>query len=230
MAWADLQPTLLSGTMHTKIIWLGAVGMSFVDYVVNIMLSVILIIGAYQFYFWCQRQQWCKARSFHSPLDEKIPFWPSWVWVYSFLYYPAIVYLNLLAKDPRQFNYMAISFIALLFLQMVFFLLYPVETPAHWRALPDSSRWSIRFLKFVQYFDKSSNCFPSMHTSVAMLTALFAWPQFGAWGLAFPTLIGISCMFTKQHYLLDLPAGAALGWGVYEMTAFCLPGFCSTLS
>jgi hypothetical protein len=29
-------------------------------------------------------------------------------------------------------------------------------------------------------------------------------------GLRLPALIG-SCLFTKQHYLVDLPAGAALG-------------------
>lgn len=191
--------------------------MNTLDYIVNITLSIILIVGAYQFYFWCQRQRWFKPRKFHSPLDESIPFQPWWVWIYSFLYYPAIIYLNLLAKDHRQFNYMAISFILLLFCQMAFFLLFPVETPDHWRDLPESKSWSIRFLKFVQYYDKSSNCFPSMHTSVAMLTAMFAWPYFGAWSLLFPALIAISCMFTKQHYLLDLPAGAALGWGVFQL-------------
>jgi membrane-associated phospholipid phosphatase len=27
----------------------------------------------------------------------------------------------------------------------------------------------------------------------------------------FPLLIGLSCLFTKQHYVIDLPAGAGLG-------------------
>lgn len=191
--------------------------MTTLDYLVNIILSIILIVGAYQFYFWCQRHAWTPPRRFHSRLDEKIPFKADWVWVYSCLYYPAIIYLNLLARDHRQFSYMAISFILLLFCQMAFFLMFPVETPEHWRRLPDSDSWSVRFLKFVQYYDKSSNCFPSMHTSVAMLTAMFAWPYFGAWSLLFPALIAISCSLTKQHYLLDLPCGALLGWGVFEV-------------
>ncbi len=33
----------------------------------------------------------------------------------------------------------------------------------------------------------------------------------------FPALIAVSCVFTKQHYLLDLPAGAALGWGAFRI-------------
>ena len=34
----------------------------------------------------------------------------------------------------------------------------------------------------------------------------------GPAAFAFPLVIGLSCLFTKQHYLVDLPAGAALGW------------------
>ena len=35
----------------------------------------------------------------------------------------------------------------------------------------------------------------------------------------FPVLIGLSCLFTKQHYVVDLPAGAALGWLAYRVFA-----------
>ena len=68
---------------------------------------------------------------------------------------------------------------------------------------------------FVQKFDQSTNCFPSMHVSVAMLTTLHAWSSLGAWGLLFPLLIALSCISTKQHYLIDLPAGALLGCLAY---------------
>jgi hypothetical protein len=71
----------------------------------------------------------------HSALDERIPFVPAWSWVYSLLYYPAILCLNLLAQSPGAFTRMAFSFIVLLALQMVCFTVFPVATPAHWRAL-----------------------------------------------------------------------------------------------
>jgi hypothetical protein len=32
-------------------------------------------------------------------------------------------------------------------------------------------------------------------------------------------LIGFSCLFTKQHYLVGLPAEAALGWLAYRVFA-----------
>jgi hypothetical protein len=43
-----------------------------------------------------------------------------------------------------------------------------------------------RFLAFVQRLDARSNSFPSMHTSVAMLTALYLSPHVGPAAFAFP--------------------------------------------
>jgi membrane-associated phospholipid phosphatase len=77
---------------------------------------------------------------------------------------------------------------------------------------PPPRALSERYLAFVQRFDAPSNSFPSMHTSVAMLTALHLYDRHGIAALAFPALIGLSCLFTKQHYLIDIPAGAVLGW------------------
>ena len=42
----------------------------------------------------------------------------------------------------------------------------------------------------------------------------------GAWAFSFPLLIGLSCLFTKQHYVIDVPAGAALGWVTFEVYRF----------
>lgn len=187
------------------------------DYWINLLLSGILIVGTYQFYFFTQRFQLGQVRRFHFNWDERIPFWPSWAWVYSFLYYPAILYLNWLARDARHFTLMAFSYTALLFMQMVFFILFPVETPPHWREFNTGQSAAEKFLLLVQRFDKPSNCFPSMHVSVAMLTALHALPALGSVAYSFPVLIGLSCLFTKQHYMIDLPFGAVLGWAAFSV-------------
>lgn len=189
--------------------------MSPIDYIIHLILSGILIVGVYQFYFFTQRHTITKVREFNSPIDEKIPFWPSWSWIYSFLYYPAILYINWIVEDSRHFIMIVFSYIILLVMQMTFFMLFPVSTPAHWRSINTGKSWSEKFLLFVQKFDDSSNCFPSMHVSVATLTALLAYSTLGPWVFLFPVLIALSCMFTKQHYIIDLPAGAALGWAAY---------------
>ena len=191
--------------------------MSPTDYLIDLILSGVLIIGSYQFYFWCQRNHLTAPRELRLPVDDRIPFWPAWVWIYSFLYYPAILYTATVVQTQRQFTYLAISYLLLLALQMAFFLAFPVVTPESWRAGNRGRTWSERFLALVQRFDARSNSFPSMHTSVAMLTALHLSPYLGAWAFAFPALIGLSCLFTKQHYLVDIPAGAALGWLAFHV-------------
>lgn len=185
------------------------------DYAINLLLSVILIIGVYQFYFWCQRNPLAQPRELRLRIDDWIPYWPSWVWIYSFVYYPIILYLNFVIESQRHFTYVATSYVVLLALQMVFFVLFPVNTPEHWRAHNRRRTLSERFLAFVQRFDARSNCFPSMHVSVAVLTALHLVPHLGAAAMLFPVLIALSCLFTKQHYVIDLPAGAALGWSSF---------------
>jgi membrane-associated phospholipid phosphatase len=193
--------------------------MTSMDYGIQLVLSVILIVGGYQLYFWCQRHPLAAPREFRFTLDRRIPYWPSWVWIYSLLYYPAILYVNWAVDSPREFVYLAGSFLGLLAMQMVFFVVFPVATPESWRLINGRRTWSERFLAIVQRLDARSNSFPSMHTSVAMLTALYLQPQLGTWAYLFPVLIALSCLFTKQHYVVDLPAGAALGWLAYRAFA-----------
>jgi membrane-associated phospholipid phosphatase len=187
------------------------------DYVIDLILSVMLIVGVYQFYFWCQRNPFGPTRELITPLDERIPYRPGWVWVYSGLYYPLILYLNAVIDSPRHFTHVAASYLLLLTAQMACFVLFPVSTPAHWRAYNQSRGLSERVLAIVQRFDARSNSFPSMHVSVATLTALHLQPFLGAAAFAFPMLVALSCLFTKQHYLIDLPPGAILGWSVYRL-------------
>jgi membrane-associated phospholipid phosphatase len=189
--------------------------MKLADYAIHLLLSAVLIVGVYQFYFWCQRNHMVSPRELKLRVDDWIPYWPTWVWIYSCVYYPIILYLNFVIDSPRQFTYVASSYLLLLAAQMLFFVLFPVTTPARWRAYNRERGLSERFLALVQRFDARSNSFPSMHTSVATLTALHLVPHLGTAAFAFPALIALSCLFTKQHYVVDLPAGALLGWSCF---------------
>ena len=188
-----------------------------VDRLMQLVLSAFLIVGVYQFYFWCQRNPATSPRQFRTPLDDFIPYQPRWVWIYSFLYYPVIVAINWTVTSSRHFLYVTISYMILLAFQMAFFVLLPVETPHEWRQAEKASGRSERFLAFVQRLDGRTNSFPSMHTSVATLTAWHLCPALGPVVFVFPMLIALSCLYTKQHYIVDLPAGALLGWLVYKL-------------
>ena len=195
--------------------------MTATDTLVHITLTVVLIVGGYQFYFWCQRHTNGRARSLSFDLDNRIRIRPGWVWIYSGLYYPAIGAVTLSARNAEHFNSMAFSYLVLLASHVALFLLFPVEVPLEWRdSVATGTSLSHRFLAFVQRLDARSNCFPSMHVSVATLTGLHIarnMPLLELAAVLFVVLIATSCVLTKQHYLVDLPPGLVLGWAAYRM-------------
>src|SRR5215472_3840787 len=100
-----------------------------IDRLIQLIISIFLIVGVYQFYFWCQRNPLAPSRELRLPIDDLIPYRPRWVWIYSFLYYPVIVAVNWSVHSPREYLYVAISYTILLVCQMAFFTLLPVATP-----------------------------------------------------------------------------------------------------
>ncbi len=131
-----------------------------------------------------------------------------------------IVAIILTMDDMRHYNLTVMSFVFLLLMQMTCFSFFPVETPLKWRGFGDREGINIRFLRLVQKYDDNSNCFPSMHVSVATLTALHMManePWLGMWPLLFPLVIAISALFTKQHYFVDLIPGAVLGCVAWQI-------------
>ncbi len=190
------------------------------DYLVYILMCLFLIVGVYQFYFWTQNHNKRPVKSLETSLDKRFKLKPKWTWIYSGLYYPVIVLIIFSVGDMREFNYTAMNFFFLLFMQMGFFYFFPVATPSSWRENIIGDKYSVGLLKLVHSIDKSSNCFPSMHVSVATLTALHLMtnlPVLGLWPLLFPILIAFSALYTKQHYVADLIPGALLGWFAFHI-------------
>ncbi len=184
-------------------------------------MTVVLIIGGYQFYFWAQRRRWFEPRYLETRFDALVSYDPRWVWVYSALYYPMIVLAAFSMPTWQAYGYATGCYLFLLAVQVCFFLFVPVAIPAEWRTNwrgPWEGTWSQRFLDLVWSFDKLRNSMPSMHVSVATVTDLMIWhewPTAGHIGVAFPILIAASALKTKQHYVVDVVPGAALGGLVF---------------
>jgi len=205
--------------------------MSLLDHLVHLLMAIILIVGGYQFYFLVQRRHLGEPIEFGFKLDDRIPFWPEWVWVYSGLYYPIILLLVFTIKTFAQFSYTAFSFITLLIMQLTVFFFLPVKIPERWRRYDHSRSISTRFLALVHSYDGLPNSIPSMHVSVATLTAFHLHGNLsvsvGTWSFLaflFPILIATSAIFTKQHYLVDLAPGAAAGYVNYEIYTWIVYG------
>ncbi len=198
--------------------------MELFDRILELFITVVLIVGGYQFYFWAQRQTFFDARYFEMAWDRRINFNPRWVWIYSGLYYPMILLAALSVPSWQAYAYAVGCFLSLLAIQVTFFVLWPVAIPAAWRAhehivaARGTHPHSMRMLDFVWSYDKLRNSLPSMHVSVAMmvdLTIWANWPAAGYVGGLFPLLIATSALKTKQHYVVDVIPGALLGAAVF---------------
>lgn len=196
--------------------------MNILDSLVALFITIFVLTGGYQVYLLPQKHQLRKPLDLNTTVDDWIPFKPRWVWAYCFLYYPFLVSVILTMNDLRHFSYVITSFILLLILQVLVAFLIPVKTPDSWRNYdPDNSR-SEKFLSNLQIIDRGGNCFPSMHVSAVFLTLFHILANVSDWlnpwiwlMFAVTLLISVSTVFTKQHYVVDIPGGIALAGFVF---------------
>lgn len=94
------------------------------------------------------------------------------------------------------------------------FYIFPVAAPRVVNLPADGS------MAWIVMYDGPLNAFPSLHAGFLIYTGLLAWRMFGhvmprvvaVGGLIWGGLILYSTIATRQHYALDLVAGAALGY------------------
>ncbi|MCX6148490.1 MAG: phosphatase PAP2 family protein [Candidatus Kapabacteria bacterium] len=221
----DFQPKWMLGLIISPFIlsliyfYLGSTlthsKMPYFQYLELTSLITAIVAGGYQLYFWTQRNSgFFKTRCLKIFIDDYIPFWPKWIWIYSFLYYVLIGGI-LISIDTLDKGILIIfGGLSLLVVQCICFIIFPAINPPEWREF-EPNTISKRYLKFVQSYDSENNCFPSMHCSLATYISLTLHPLLGGYEWVFVFLIAISCLFTKQHQIVDVVPGILLGWSVY---------------
>ena len=104
------------------------------------------------------------------------------------------------------------------------FLLYPTRAPRPADVIGEGfGVWGLRLL---YQMDPPYNCFPSIHVAHSFVSALTCYRvnrRVGIGAGLCASIVSVSTLFTKQHYVIDLPAGALLGWGTYRACASLLP-------
>ncbi|MGY8780373.1 MAG: phosphatase PAP2 family protein [Fidelibacterota bacterium] len=187
------------------------------DYVVFTCIVAIIILGAYQIFFWVQNNNYFfKTRCLAIGIDKYIPFWPIWIWPYSFIYYIMIGMVVIQISSLSEGLYHIFGGLMVLLAQCVFFMIFPCRVPKSYREY-EVKNTSTRYLKFVQGLDNGRNCFPSMHNSVAAYVGLVLLPTIGIWSYVFIASIAISSLLVKQHQFLDIVPGLLLGWGIHTL-------------
>ena len=158
-----------------------------------------------------------------TPFDELIPLWPIWgipyilalpIWIGSFLWAGA--------KMPNDlFKAFVLAACSIMTFAMIVFLVFPTYVQ---RPVVIGQGFGANLIRFIYSNDDAYNALPSGHVYITTLIMLFwsRWlPRYRFVWILLWTAILLSTLFTRQHYLLDVAAGAALaaiGYYIYMRT------------
>jgi len=142
-------------------------------------------------------------------LDHVVPFVPTTIWIYvSEYFFFVAVFFSI--SGERTLNEYFYSLVMLQIICIPIFFLWPTIFPRGLFPLPNDldsmSHWIFTWLRET---DSPANCFPSLHVSGVILSALVLresrriFIPFMIWALA----IACSTLTTKQHYFADVVAG-----------------------
>jgi membrane-associated phospholipid phosphatase len=150
--------------------------------------------------------------------ERDIPFLVWTIWIYIVLSPIYMAWAVLGVKSIAQMNKSLYSLIILTVLSCIVFILIPIAYPRDYFPLPPEKSFSILVFKIMRALDKPSNCLPSLHIG---LCYLFAYGFYNenrkkfiiSFGIS--TLIAISTLTTKQHYLYDIIFGFLIATSLF---------------
>jgi|SRR5215831_3926602 len=147
-------------------------------------------------------------------LDDVIPFWPWTAWCY-LPFYAAIFVMAIVGFRRRAlFNRALAAVVLVLTVGAMGHLFIGAEYP---RPIihPPYPGLSSAFLAAVQHIDPPGNVFPSLHvahTSMLSLLLVRDRPVLGRVAVVMATLLALSTLTTKQHFVADVLAGYLLAF------------------
>jgi hypothetical protein len=177
--------------------------------------TALVMTGFFVAYFWVLKHPLFPVTTMPlTALDRMIPFQPTMLPLYLSLWLYVSLAPALLFERREMISY-PVATVGLSLIGLVIFLLWP--TNVRW---PDVDWSQHPTFAFLQSVDAAGNVCPSMHVAFAVFTAIWLeriLRQIGA-GIflrAFNWLwcLGIlySTVATRQHVVVDVLAGAALG-------------------
>jgi hypothetical protein len=160
------------------------------------------------------------ARTFDDALLTKLPLVPAFAAVYLGVHVFSIVPYCVIPESRHLRRYL-LGNLLIVVLSSILWVMLPVrlDRPTIPAEMPGFGAW---LLRGVYNFDPMTNCFPSAHCSIAVYAAIgmqHASRRLFAWGIMSATLVCISTVMTKQHYVADVAAGAVLAAIAYAAIA-----------
>jgi membrane-associated phospholipid phosphatase len=161
------------------------------------------------------------GRTLHVPelaWDRVVPLQPAWALVYGSLYLFVILLPVLIVRQEEQIRRTVRAYLLVWIAAYVCFLIYPTTAPRPAKVIGEGfAVWGLRFLYSA---DPPYNCFPSLHVAHSFVSALTCYRLHRGMGVAAAlcaSLIGVSTLHTKQHYILDVIAGIFLACVAYAV-------------
>lgn len=161
-------------------------------------------------------------------IDENTPFipWTIWFYVSEWVFF---AYTYLVIKKVENTNKYLYSFFVMQLIAGIIFIIWPTTYPRHLYPLPTEGVDFLTLAVFNQIrgLDTPANCCPSLHVSTVYLLALiFLEEQREKFGfvMIWATLISLSTLTTKQHYLVDVVTGFIFAlvcyWVFFKMITY----------
>jgi membrane-associated phospholipid phosphatase len=185
-----------------------------------VSLPLVLLVAIVPFYIFIG--ELARERTLHIPalaLDRLVPLQPAWALVYGPLYLLLILLPVLVVRQQEQIRRTVFAYLTVWLVAYICFLLYPTTASRPDKVIGEGfAVWGLRFLYSV---DSPYNCFPSLHVAHSFVSALTCHRVNRGVGIAAvfcAALVGVSTLYTKQHYVADVIAGvflACMAYGVF---------------
>ncbi len=162
------------------------------------------------------------------PWDAQIPFLPWSIAGYNMIF-PLLASGYLFIANFHRFQTLVKAFFVTVTFHFLIFLIFPVQYVLRPTLPLQKGAWLI-LVDFYYWVDKPFNCFPSLHVSNSWLVCFYLSKEhpklkYLFYGLA--TIVSISVLVVKQHYILDVVFGFLVAWLVASIPLTKLAFFSS---
>jgi membrane-associated phospholipid phosphatase len=161
-----------------------------------------------------------QGRELNAPeiaLDRMMALDPAWSLVYGSLFCAALLPAFVIHQQ-ELFQRTVLAYLMIWLLAFACFIAYPTIGPRSARF--DGDGFSAWALQVIYASDHRYNCLPSLHVAQCFLAAFACFRVHRGVGyacMAWAFLVGLSTIYTKQHYVLDVVTGALLAGAAYAV-------------
>ncbi len=221
--WAIIIASLVFALLFLRFEWGGAAAyvLALLPVVLAYFVSGTWLAAAFMFllpiYFVIG--QWTAADPHYQPfiwLDHAMPLWPAWIAVYASLYFCAFLLPLVVVRGRELFRQSMKAYVFVMLVSYAGFWLYPTVAPRTDKTVVSGfAEWSLQLFYDI---DQPYGCFPSLHVAYSFVGALACYRMHRGVGLAaslWSILIGLSTVYTKQHFVVDAIAGGVMGVAAY---------------